>query len=58
MIATVPTSADEYKATTCPLCLHPLEQRIRGLYCPRCKGWLVEEMHMGVLVYRLWQGHA
>ncbi len=35
-----PVDRDQYRRTTCPLCLQPLQQRIRGLYCPRCKGWL------------------
>jgi len=51
-----PVDRDDYQATTCPLCLGSLDQRIRGLYCPRCKGWLVEELREGRLVYRLWQG--
>lgn len=24
----------------CPLCRGRLVERVRGLFCPRCKGWL------------------
>lgn len=51
-----PVTQADYKADTCPLCYRPLDQRIRGLYCPRCRGWLVEETRGGALVYNLWQG--
>lgn len=27
----------------CPLCKLPTWERIRGEWCPRCKGWLVED---------------
>lgn len=46
----------EYAGGACPLCYRNLDQRVRGLYCPRCKGWLVEETRGGILVYSLWQG--
>jgi hypothetical protein len=51
-----PVPREEYVAATCPLCLGGLWQRIRGLFCPRCKGWLVEETHGGRVVHSLWQG--
>lgn len=51
-----PVDPAEYQAATCPLCYGPLQQRIRGLYCIRDKGWLVEELRSGVLVHTLWQG--
>lgn len=51
-----PVDRLDYKATTCPLCLGPLQERIRGLYCVRDRGWLVEKLVDGVLVYSLWQG--
>lgn len=51
-----PVTRAEYKAATCPVCFGPLQQRIRGLYCVRDKGWLVEETRGGILVYSLWQG--
>lgn len=51
-----PVPREEYVACTCPICFGGLDQRIRGLFCPRCKGWLVEELRDGRLVYSLWQG--
>lgn len=51
-----PVAPSEYRSDTCPLCYRDLDQRIRGLYCPRCRGWLVEETRGGTLVYNLWQG--
>lgn len=51
-----PVDPAEYKATRCPICMGVLQQRIRGLYCIRDRGWLVEETSGGVLVYSLWQG--
>jgi hypothetical protein len=55
-----PTRVDqaEYKTTRCPLCYQPLQQRIRGQWCARDKGWLVEEMRGGELRYSLWQGSS
>lgn len=52
----VPVDRDEHAASHCPICAGGLWQRIRGLYCPRCKGWLVEELHDGRTVFTLWQG--
>lgn len=47
---------DEYAGETCPLCFRPLDRRVRGLYCPRCRGWLVVEAREGRQAHVLWQG--
>ena len=51
-----PVEPETYRRSTCPLCLLPLQQRRAGLWCPRCRGWLVEEPRAGGLVAVLWQG--
>lgn len=38
----------ETRVERCPLCQGRLLERVRGLWCPRCKGWLDGD--------RLWQG--
>ena len=47
---------EAYQQATCPLCLGRLQQRRAGLWCPRDRGWLVEEPRAGRLVCALWQG--
>ena len=39
------------KATgrACPLCSLPTWQRIRGEWCPRCRGWIRERSVVGAL---------
>lgn len=48
---------EEYRDETCPLCFRPLDRRVRGLYCPRCRGWLVVDVRGGTLTHALWQGN-